>query len=469
MKKHFNPKKKKNKASLREKIIGLGDRSIRKSYYSQLKEHLEKLKESEGRFRELAELLPQVVFEIDEKGNLLFANRYAFDAFGYTQDDFDKGLNVFQMLVPEDRERVGKDILRVLNGEYVGGIEYNALRKEGSTFPVLAYASPVIRENKPVGLRGILIDITDRKQADEVIRREKNKAQKYLDIAAVMLVAIDADQRVTLINKKGCEILGYKEDEIIGKNWFDHFLPERIRTDIKSVYIKILEGKVEFFEYYENPVLTKSGEEKVIAWHNTLLTDENGHIIGTLSSGEDITERKQTEEALRNSVQQWQATFDAMNECIFLLDPSFTILRCNKASYNILGKTPVELVGRKCWEVVHNSSGPVDWCPVARMQKTLQRESSIVEIGERWIEVYTNPLLDSKGNFAGAVHVIADITERIKVEKEIKKRIKELEDFYDIAIGRELKIKEMKEEIEELQKELAQWRKQKFSNSYPEF
>jgi PAS domain S-box-containing protein len=106
---------------------------------------------------------------------------------------------------------------------------------------------------------------------------------------------------VTLINNKGCGILGYAEEEIVGKNWFDHFLPQRIKEEVRALFVKLLKGEMENVEYYKNPVLCKHGEERIIAWYNTLLTDESGKIVGTLSSGEDVTERVKAEEALRKA------------------------------------------------------------------------------------------------------------------------------------------------------------------------
>ncbi len=131
-----------------------------------------------------------------------------------------------------------------------------------------------------------------RKRAEEALRQEKNKAQKYLDVTGVMLVALDANQKVTLINKKGGEILGCPEEEIIGKNWFENFLPERVKDETAAVFNKLMAGETEAAKYSENPVLTKSGGEIFIAWHNTVLTDETGNIVGVLCSGEDITQRR---------------------------------------------------------------------------------------------------------------------------------------------------------------------------------
>ncbi len=142
------------------------------------------------------------------------------------------------------------------------------------------------------------------KQSEGALRGERDKAQKYLDIAAVMIVAIDAKGEVLLINKKGCAVLGYKEWEIVGKNWFDNFLPERLRDKVKAVSQKLMIGEIEPAKYFENPILIKNGQERIIAWHNTVLRDEAGKIIGHLSSGDDITERKLAEEKIKASLKE---------------------------------------------------------------------------------------------------------------------------------------------------------------------
>lgn len=140
------------------------------------------------------------------------------------------------------------------------------------------------------------------RQGAELLREERNKTQKYLEIAGVMMVVIDVSRNVTLINRKGCEILGYDENEILGKNWFDHFLPERLRDSTKIIFEGLMRGELEPYENVEGFVLTKSGGERLIAWYNTILSDADGKMTGTLSSGQDITERKKTEELIKQMV-----------------------------------------------------------------------------------------------------------------------------------------------------------------------
>jgi len=119
-----------------------------------------KLAESERRFRELADLLPQIVFEIDEEGNLTFLNHIGFASTGYGEDDLRRGLSAFQMFAPEEHDRARQKIGRLLGGEKVSNDEYAVLRRDGSTFRAIVYAAPVMRKNRPVGVRGIVVDIT---------------------------------------------------------------------------------------------------------------------------------------------------------------------------------------------------------------------------------------------------------------------------------------------------------------------
>ncbi len=138
----------------------------------------EALRESEARFREMADLLPQTVYEANAQGILTYANRHGLELFGYTRKDFEEGLNVLQMLVPEDRGRAARGIQAVVTG-VPSGVErrYRALRKNGSSFPVEIFSAPVVRSGKVVGLRGIIVDMTEHEQAGQ--ERERLQAQLH--------------------------------------------------------------------------------------------------------------------------------------------------------------------------------------------------------------------------------------------------------------------------------------------------
>ena len=121
----------------------------------------------------------------------------------------------------------------------------------------------------------------------------RDRAQRYLDTAEVMLIALDSDGRIQLVNRFACGVLGWSAADLLGKDWIDTCLPQRVReTWRREQFARLLDGHLPFGE---NAVLTQSGEERQIEWRNTILRDDAGQVTGTLSSGTDITERQALE------------------------------------------------------------------------------------------------------------------------------------------------------------------------------
>ncbi|HVO70971.1 MAG TPA: PAS domain S-box protein, partial [Aggregatilineaceae bacterium] len=188
------------------------------------------------------------------------------------------------------------------------------------------------------------------------------QAQQYLEVAGVIFVVIDADQTVRVVNRKGCEILGYEEDEILGKNWFDGFLPDQVREETRAVFDSLMAGEVEPVEYFENPVLARNGDERIIAWHNTVLRDESGHITGTLSSGEDVTERKRAEQESRRLNRAYQ-TLSECNQILVRATDEKSLLQQVCQVIVKVGEYPLAWVGY----AMQDESGtvlPVGWAGV---------------------------------------------------------------------------------------------------------
>ena len=147
------------------------------------------------------------------------------------------------------------------------------------------------------------INYQKRKKVMIALRAEKDKAQSYLDMAGSILVVIDRNQNISMLNKKGLEILGLThEEEVIGRNAFDYFSSKGERTALIEGFKKVINGEIQLVEYYERKVVSKKGEERIVGWHNSLLEDMSGHVIGVLSSGDDVTEKKFREKALKETV-----------------------------------------------------------------------------------------------------------------------------------------------------------------------
>ena len=252
----------------------------------------------------LADILESMdggILVIDKNGRIISFNHSAEEITGYKREEaLDKECC---HILKSDLCKEACPLKETMEtGEPIFNYEIMITNKAGDRVPVNMTTSPLRSSNNEIiGAVENFRDLTKHKGLWGKLREERNKAQQYLNIAGVVIVAINEKGTVSLINKKGCDVLGYKEDEIIGKNWFDLCVPERFREERNETFQKVMAGIEEEVEDYENIILTKSGEKRIIAWHNTSLTDEKGRIIGTLSSGEDITQRKQTEEELIRS------------------------------------------------------------------------------------------------------------------------------------------------------------------------
>jgi len=137
------------------------------------------LQKSVERYKELVELLPETVYEMDLAGNLTYVNPKAYERFGYTREDFERGLNAFSMIIPEDLDRVHENISKVISGKRSPN-QYTALRKDGTTFSSQFYSSVIYDAGNPVGLRGFIIDITELKEVENTLRKERNALQKAI-------------------------------------------------------------------------------------------------------------------------------------------------------------------------------------------------------------------------------------------------------------------------------------------------
>ena len=182
------------------------------------------------------------------------------------------------------------------------------------------------------------------RQAEETAGKERDRLQQYLDLAPVMFIVIDRNGDVRLINRKGAEILGYPQEEIIGKNWYATFLPSPVRTVVSSRLEHLMKEEIRpGDEVAENLVLTKSGEYRRILWHNTVIRNADGMITGTLSSGEDVTGIREAERDLHLK----NAAIEATQNGIALLSMDGTVHYANAALTRMMGyEDETALVGR---------------------------------------------------------------------------------------------------------------------------
>jgi len=393
-----------------------------------LRRRLDELRAGRDRFRDLVESTSDWLWEVDCEGKYTYVSPQVRDVLGREVDDL-IGTTPFDIMPAAEAERL-KAIFQnfVSRAEPFEHIENVCLHADGREVVMETSGVPVHGQDGDLkGYRGVDRDITARKRAEESLGEERLRARVYLNLAGVIFVAMDAAGTVTLVNQKACEVLGYTKEQIIGRNWFDTCLPPRLKETVKDVARQVLSGDIEPVEYYENPVLTRSGAERIIAWHNTTLRDDSGSIIGTLSSGQDITERKEAEEALRDSEQQSRSLIETAPNIILHLAPDHKILEFNPEAERVFGRSRKEVLGMDYLELFvpesERANVAADIQKVLSGEPTRGYENSLMgaDGAEYTYSWNVNRLMDAQDRPSGIIAIGQDITERKRTEQALRK------------------------------------------------
>ncbi|WMW24498.1 DUF835 domain-containing protein [Methanolobus sediminis] len=193
-----------------------------------------------------------------------------------------------------------------------------------------------------------------KKLHDELIS-ERDQAQNYLDLAGVMLFVLDENGIVKVINRKGCEILGYREDEILGNDWFESYVPELFRENARIGFEKLRSTQTESTGYFEVPFLNSNKQKRIMSWNNIVLRDPEGGINGLLVSGEDITERIEAESKIKRANEYLDNLLKASPIAILALDNKKRVVTANRNAADLLGYEVSEIIARPIREFVDNA------------------------------------------------------------------------------------------------------------------
>lgn len=247
--------------------------------------------ESEKRFKELANLLPQTIFESDINGVITFANETGLITFGYSLEDISKGFHMISMVSEKDKLEAIGNIQRILEGLSPTKNEYEMVRKDGTTFPALTFNSPIIRNGKAIGLRGTIVDITQRK----LVENELRKLSEAVAQSPASIVITDLNGNIVYVNKTFEETTGYSFDEVINQNpriLKSGFMP---KEEYAKLWGTITSGNTWHGEFQNKK---KNGE---VYWEDAFISpikDKDGNTINYLAVKQDITEKKKMTEEL---------------------------------------------------------------------------------------------------------------------------------------------------------------------------
>ncbi|TFG26318.1 PAS domain S-box protein [Candidatus Thorarchaeota archaeon] len=309
-----------------------------------LRESEQQLRESQTRLAEAQRISHSGswVWNIQEDQEIWSDEIYRI--FGLAPQEFLATYEAFLDSVhPDDKDLVKESVDAAIHKKQPYSIDHRIIRPDGSIRHVHEEGEVTYdEEGKPVQMMGTVQDITERVEVETHLRSERDKAQRYLDLAGTMILALDTDFNVTMMNRKGCEMLGYNENDVIGRNWVKSFVPERLQEEAIKHLTRLLES-----EYKEGPccnftIVTSEGEEKTIQCQDTAICDDQGNVTTILCSAQQIGFTTSEEDALmiqslKNREQWWKDAFEMAPAAIGIFDSEGLLIDANSAGVELLG------------------------------------------------------------------------------------------------------------------------------------
>ncbi len=428
----------------------------------------EALRISEEKYETLANFTYDWDDWLSPAGDYVYVSPSCETVTEYRSEEFMSDAGLFLRIIhPDDREVVEKHVHEALSGSStVYHIDFRISTRSGEIRWISHYCQPVYsKEGKFLGRRGSNRNVTERKKKEEELEQLskdlerlnvelsttndqlkdeigsriliekalKEGEERYKKLVAAVTTytySVDLSQAgtITTSHSMGCiPITGYSPEDYQSDPylWLKMVHPDDKRLVEDST--KEIQSSGSKVAPIEHRVIRRDG--RVVWVRNTMVPyyDREGHLIRYDGLIEDITERKQAEQKLEETLRVWKTTFNAMNDILCLLDGNGTILQCNEAMSKFLNVPNGGVVGRKCYELLHGTGGFIDECPYRRMLRTRKRENFELTLGDKFYMVTVDPIFSETGEILGTVHIMRDTTMRRRAEEEIATLNRELE------------------------------------------
>ena len=358
-------------------------------------------------FKESVENSSDAVGMFTPEGKHYYQNKAFDELFGPVGENLPENLYV--------DPAVGHEVFRTImaGGAWTGEVQMYARNGRVLTILLRAYASKDQAGRIEV-LVGIYTDITERKQAETELLKTQ-LITEYIPVGLYLYhledLSDDRTLRMVYANPAVKALTGLGPEDVVGKTLDENF-PGLRSQGVPQRYAEVVRTQTPIT--FDDIVY---GDDRILlASFSVNAFPLPGNMVGI--AFENITGRKQTEEALREAAIKWQTTFNALESAVWLLDKDMRIVVANDATQRVFRVNPQGVVGRHYWEIVHGSQEPITECPVVRSQQTLRRESMELQVGSQWYEVTADPVIGDAGALLGFVHVVNNITERRKIENE---------------------------------------------------
>jgi len=390
----------------------------------EIKRAEEALRESEEKWRSLVNVLPDYISLLDRNGDILFLNRYA-EGFGEKEV---LGSSVYQYLSVISRDIFEKEIAACLDSREMRRFEHNAEGDHGLIRDYEDFLVPIFEKNKEDRILVVSRDITERRQAEEALAESNAYLNNLFNYANAPIIVWDPVFVITRFNHAFENLTLRSEQDVIGQR-LDILFPEESRSRSINLIRKTLEG--ERWETVEIPILTKDGSVRTVLWNSANIVDPSGSILSTIAQGVDITERKQAEEALRESNTYLNNLLNYANAPIIVWDTENVITRFNHAFENLTLRSEQEVIGQRLDILFPEESKDRSLIEIKKTLEGVRWESVEIPILTKDRKVRTvlwnsANILDPSGSILSTIAQGVDITERKEVEKAFKAANKKL-------------------------------------------
>jgi PAS domain S-box-containing protein len=303
--------------------------------FENLTETEKKLRESEAWSREFAELLPQFVYEIDTNGRLIFVNQYATDVFGITRQTLDAGLNMRDIIIPEEWDQVQRNLAQILAGKKTTLDVYHLRRKDGSLMPTNISTAPVYRDGVLRGFRGIVVDITESLRTQEALLKSESRFRELAELLPQIVFELDENLKFTFFNWNTIEMTGFAYDDLSQKRTgINDIIRESDRKSAERFFARILKDSTS--GHLECSIVSLDGKEIPVTIYASPIIGEN-RVAGVRGVIVDIAEQKSLELALRESELRFRELAGLIPQFIFETDRNFRFTYFNLAGMALTG------------------------------------------------------------------------------------------------------------------------------------
>ena len=383
------------------------------------------LRESEERFRGLITGLPQPIFEIDLSATLTYANEASREMFGYTEEELAAGPHALQMIAPEEHDRIKAAIGNVLFGGQSINREYMGMRKNGEKFPMLIHAVAITWGGQPRGLRGIMVDMTERKRAEDALRRSELRFRDIAENMSDWIWEVDENCVYTFCSESVYKVLGYQVEEVLGKTPYD-FMPPEDAASAREVVATAAAEKLPIHNF-ENWNITKDGRRVCMITNGVPVFDASDETIGFRGVDSDITERKEAEGAVEREMAKLSAMISGMEEGILFADAEGCVVEVNEYFGRLIGVPTVEIKGSSIIEL-HSPAMQ------GRIGELLRRFGNDphsppvtieLKLGDAEVLMRVQPI-HHEDRYDGVLLNLIDVTELVEARREVERAKEEV-------------------------------------------